>query len=620
MPRSPPSDHHRSRHRGDPYQDFGHQARSKHGYGSYRILLVSNLNYKVNDNLLRQALEDEFGRFGDLTVKLNHDSGERVAYLYFRSYEEAKEARHAKSRMILFDKPIHIEPIVEEPPPRRKRTPSPPMDYRGMSPVSRRRAPSVDRMHVYHRSTSDHHGPPPFRRNEKKEKFPNYLHHIPPEEDDKATRTLFVGNLEVTISEAELRRLFERYGVVEDIDVKRPPPGQGNAYAFIKFLNLDMAHRAKVELSGQYIGKFQCKIGYGKATPTTRIWVGGLGNWTSLGHLEREFDRFGAIRKVDFVKGESHAYIQYDSIDAAQAACQEMRGFALGGPDKRLRLDFADPDTYAFGSGSGGGGYPNGASPGEDGGGGGSYRASRRAPPEDSSFYSREEGEYSNGRKRPHTPDNGDAKYSKYRRGSTSPSDGRRHPSFSPKDLNIDKERISIADSVSSILDLAKCCPVAWNGSLILKSSSFSTKMHLCSGDSALVDQLIKTQCLRITQRLRLDQSKLEDVQKRVTNAGADGSCILLTMAGNGSTPADAGDAQARPLKNLVGYLKQKEAAGVVTLAVKKVKELATSAVLYAFPPCDFAFDLLKKIAPNLTDATNQGKDDYLVVVVVNGQ
>lgn len=184
-------------------------------------------------------------------------------------------------------------------------------------------------------------------RESKKEKFPNYLHHIPPEDDDKATRTLFVGNLEVTISEPDLRRIFERYGVVEDIDVKRPPPGQGNAYAFIKFLNLDMAHRAKVEMSGQYIGKFQCKIGYGKATPTPRIWVGGLGSWTSLSQLEREFDRFGSIRKIDFVKGNTHAYLQFDSIDAATAACQEMRGHALGGPDKRLRVDFADPSPYS---------------------------------------------------------------------------------------------------------------------------------------------------------------------------------------------------------------------------------------------------------------------------------
>ncbi|GIY95491.1 RNA-binding protein spenito [Caerostris extrusa] len=152
---------------------------------------------------------------------------ERVAYVYFRTFEEARDARHSKLRLILFDKPAQIEPVFD----------------RGAS---------------------------------------------------------------------------------------------------------DMAHRGKVEMSGQYIGKFQCKIGYGKTTPTTRIWVGGLGTWASLQHLEKEFDRFGAIRKIDFVKGENHAYIQYDSIDAAQAACQEMRGFPLGGPDKRLRVDFADPGPYSY--------------------------------------------------------------------------------------------------------------------------------------------------------------------------------------------------------------------------------------------------------------------------------
>lgn len=97
-----------------------------------------------------------------------------------------------------------------------------------------------------------------------------------------------------------------------------------------------------MELSGQYIGKFQCKIGYGKATASTKIWVGGLGAWTSSVQLEGEFDRFGAIKKIEYTKGDTHAVIQYETIDAAQAAVKEMRGFPLGGADKRLRIDFAD--------------------------------------------------------------------------------------------------------------------------------------------------------------------------------------------------------------------------------------------------------------------------------------
>jgi RNA-binding protein 15 len=177
---------------------------------------------------------------------------------------------------------------------------------------------------------------------DKKDKFPNYLHHVQPEDDPLATRTLFAGNLEINISDDELKRIFGKYGIVDDIDIKRPPPGTGNAFAFVRYQTLDMAHRAKVELSGQYIGKFQCKIGYGKAIATTRIWVGGLGAWTSVTQLEREFDRFGAIKKIEYNKGDLQAFIQYDSIDAATAAVKEMRGFTLGGPERRLRVDFAD--------------------------------------------------------------------------------------------------------------------------------------------------------------------------------------------------------------------------------------------------------------------------------------
>jgi RNA-binding protein 15 len=70
---------------------------------------------------------------------------------------------------------------------------------------------------------------------DKKDKFPNYLHHVQPEDDPLATRTLFAGNLEINISDDELKRIFGKYGIVDDIDIKRPPPGTGNAFAFVRY-------------------------------------------------------------------------------------------------------------------------------------------------------------------------------------------------------------------------------------------------------------------------------------------------------------------------------------------------------------------------------------------------
>ena len=41
-----------------------------------------------------------------------------------------------------------------------------------------------------------------------------------------------------------------------------------------------------------------------------------------------------------------------------------------------------------------------------------------------------------------------------------------------------------------------------------------------------------------------------------------------------------------------------------------------TQGVLYCFPPCPYSIDLLRREAPDLGD---DGKDEFLVVVVVSG-
>jgi len=340
------------------------------------------------------------------SVRVVQEPDERVAYVYFRSFEDASDARHSKSRIILFDKPANVDPVFESrehtshrsrprsitpPPPSypryRSRSPvgrdhhhyrdyrddyhHPPYSSRGNHPDYYHREPHYPRGRgrggyqprgsYHHPHSQNHHpssrgGPRHYegstRSDYKKERFPDYLTHIPPEDDVNATRTLFAGNLELNITEEEMRKIFGRYGRLVDIDIKRPPPGTGNAFAFVRYENLDMAHRAKVELSGQFIGKFQCKIGYGKANATPKVWVGGLGTWCSESLLWKEFDRFGAIKSIDYVKGENEAHVLYEMVDAAQAAVQEMRGFPLGGPDKRLRIDFSDMDA------TGGGGSP----------------------------------------------------------------------------------------------------------------------------------------------------------------------------------------------------------------------------------------------------------------------
>ncbi|XP_028043269.1 RNA-binding protein spenito [Bombyx mandarina] len=654
----------------------------------YKVLCVSALHPKASDEIVKDTLYREYKKYGDFSIKISHELDERVAYICFRSAEDARDAKHAKPRIILYDKVAIVDPVYE--PVRSEYRPRPrsitPPDYDrpysyAWSPVPERRRPPPDEraygipptvpphhrdfrppMHEYpmagphgppmHHRPPMHHPPhphymprpymprphhPPFEKIEnKKDKFPNYLHHVQPEDDPLATRTLFAGNLEINISDEELRRIFGRYGIVEDIDIKRPPPGTGNAFAFVRYQTLDMAHRAKVELSGQYIGKFQCKIGYGKATPTTRVWVGGLGPWTSVAQLEREFDRFGAIKKIEYVKGEPHAYILYDSIDAAQAAVKEMRGFPLGGPERRLRIDFADVGT--------GGPYrpkPYSAPVGEDGRPVEGYEGYEGSSWEDGYSYGTYRGRGGHrgrgrGSYRGVYHGTGDYRDEEWRRapldseyesrlrrsGSREPgvdrsrSRSRRRSPDSDSDGSM-RRSSGMLSSSRTMAELVRKATTIWHGALILKNSLFPTKLHLTDGDSEIIDSLMKDEDgrkqLRITQRLRLDQPKLDDVQKRI----ATSSSHAIFVGVSGSTAVVTNEdvsIQTRPMRNLVSYLKQKEAAGVISLLNK---ETEATGVLYSFPPCEFSTDLLKRTCHNLTEESF--KEDHLVIVVVRG-
>ncbi|KAJ6640983.1 RNA-binding protein spenito [Pseudolycoriella hygida] len=663
---------------------------------TFKALCVSSLHPKASDEYVKETLYREFKRFGDFSVRIGREYDERVAFVCFRSSDVAREAKRQKPRIVIYDKSAMITVVYERPEQKYKpRSISPDYERSASSyyrpPVTeRRRPPTIDpynryahhpSIHREYRPPINHHeymprGPvihhpphihpshhhyvrhtirhaPPPPHESKKDKFPNYLHHVQPEDDPQATRTLFAGNLEVNISEDELRRIFGKYGKLDDIDIKRPNPGAGNAFAFVRFENLDMANRAKIELSGQYIGKFQCKIGYGKANPTTRIWVGGLGAWTSLTQLEREFDRFGAIKKIEYKKGDNCAYIWYESIEAAQAAVKEMRGYALGGPDRRLRIDFS--------------GVPNGQTSKPK------SPAPVSVPPEPNIVYretthydsyvnrggfrgrGRGRGLYRGGytqyephrivndedRRRPllaleYEPANNSRTTVTNNSIRTTPvhnnirsipinntrtirsqsrirSPGPHTPDSEP-DANISPAEL--LGSAVTLADVARKSVSFWTGALILKNSLFPARLHLTDGDDDLAPILMKDDDglhnLRISQRLRMEQSKLNDVQKRIRTSKSH--AIFVALPGTAPIVVHDNTVQTRPLRNLVSYLKQKQAAGVLPLLRKTAQ---TSGVLYAFPPCQFSSDLLRRTCHNLTDETL--KEDYLVVVVIRG-
>ncbi|DAA17014.1 putative RNA-binding protein 15B [Bos indicus] len=753
----------------------------------YKTLLISSLSPALPAEHLEDRLFHQFKRFGEISLRLSHtpELG-RVAYVNFRHPQDAREARqHALARqLLLYDRPLKVEPVylrgggggggssrrsssssaAASTPPPGPPAPADPLGYlplhggyqykqRSLSPVA---APPLREPRARHAAAAfaldaaaaaaavglsreralDYYGL--YDDRGRPYGYPAVCEEdLMPEDDQRATRNLFIGNLDHSVSEVELRRAFEKYGIIEEVVIKRPARGQGGAYAFLKFQNLDMAHRAKVGMSGRVIGRNPIKIGYGKANPTTRLWVGGLGPNTSLAALAREFDRFGSIRTIDHVKGDSFAYIQYESLDAAQAACAKMRGFPLGGPDRRLRVDFAKaeetrypqqyqpsplpvhyellPDGYTRHrnldadlrvrdrtpphllysdrertflegdwtspskssdrrnslegysrsvrsrsgerwGGDGDRGLPKAwedrrkrrslssdrgratHSPYEErsrtkGGGQPADRGSDRTPER-----SRKENHSSEG-----TKESGSNSLSNSRHGAEERSHHHHHeaPDSShgkktresernhrtteaePKPLEEPKHETK---KLKNLSEYAQTLQLGWNGLLVLKNSCFPTSMHILEGDQGVISSLLKDHTsgskltqLKIAQRLRLDQPKLDEVTRRIKQGSPNGYAVLLATQATPSGPGSEGmptvepGLQRRLLRNLVSYLKQKQAAGVISLPVGGSKGRDSTGMLYAFPPCDFSQQYLQSALRTL----GKLEEEHMVIVIV---
>lgn len=728
----------------------------------YKTLKISDLGTQLSDEDIEDGLFHEFKKFGDVSVKISRSNDERIAFVNFRKPEDARAAKHARGRLVLYDRPLKIEAVYIN----RRRSRSPvERDLYGAAPSHRHLQRPLSPTGLGYRDYRLQQlalgrlpppPPPPLPRElERDREFalfeararPAFIAEraafreedfISPEDDQRANRTLFLGNLDITVTEDDLRRAFDRFGVITEVDIKRPTRGQTSTYGFLKFENLDMAHRAKLSMSGKIVGRNPIKIGYGKATPTTRLWVGGLGLWVPLAALAREFDRFGTIRTIDYRKGDTCAYIQYESLDAAQAACTHMRGFPLGGPERRLRVDFADTEhryqqqflqplpipPFDMVAES----FVHRATPEP-------LRVRERTPPP-LHFRERElfpGTEWTNpairervraspfeplehlererrarepwslerelqgreparkrrvmedGRHIDHSPDSTERTAVRRRRASPEGSPGgssRDGGRFSDSERPVRGERSSPArerhnslerggierrlkgqslsdkgltgGSISAIAERkrkagdggkgpakrersessSKGCQLAkpdgtklslaWHGMLLLKNSNFPANMHLLEGDHNVASDLLvdgstgrQVSELKITQRLRLDQPKLDEVSRRIKVAGPGGYAILMAVPGATEDPSSSDPAVStqRPLRNLVSYLNQKQAAGVISLPVGGSRDKDNTGVLHAFPPCDFSQQFLDSSAKGLA----KSEEDYLVMIVVRG-
>jgi len=219
--------------------------------------------------------------------------------------------------------------------------------------------------------------------------------------------------------------------------------------------------------------------------------------------------------------------------------------------------------------------------------------------------------------------DEGSVKKKKCRSGSLS-SSASLHSEASNRRFQSDRNAADTQNNselfeVKTIAELSRSLPVVWTGSLSLKNNMFFVNFHSVVGKTSLVDMLLcdskqtRISNLKLTQRLRMDPPKLDEVKRRIQLSGNEWS-VLLALPNTNNTNSPAGNMQDRPIKNLVTYLRQKEAAGVLSLPPNSVHGQETG-LLHTFAPCEFAHKYLLQRAPSLQ--LDLQAEDYVMVILV---
>ncbi|KAL4221812.1 hypothetical protein ACF0H5_020066 [Mactra antiquata] len=253
-------------------------------------ILIRRLPLRSSDTSLRDGLFHEYKKYGKITaVQISGANDTRYAIISFKQAEDAQKALEASREKRFFGAQIQVE------------------QHEGLE--------AEDCEFLTPEAQLDEHSP-------------------------KATRTLFLGNLDKEISIEELKERLEKYGDILDVDVKRQ--GAITAYAFIQFTDITSVVKALKDLDGTTWGSTKLKVGFGKSMATPVVWLGNLADTVHEGFLCKQFAHFGALSHT-VVDRETHkGLVFFMNVESAQYALPEMRNRIWNG--KKIHIDYASRD------------------------------------------------------------------------------------------------------------------------------------------------------------------------------------------------------------------------------------------------------------------------------------
>lgn len=158
----------------------------------------------------------------------------------------------------------------------------------------------------------------------------------------RATRTLFIGNLEKDVTIEDLKKHFEQFGDIIEIDIKKQ---NVSTFAFCQYSDIRSVVRAMRQMDGEHLGANRIKLGFGKSMPTRCVWIDGVPETMAEKQLYEQFSRFGPVIHTIIDREKGHALIFYEIEKYASSAVLEMRGRMLN--SRKIQIDFASRECQA---------------------------------------------------------------------------------------------------------------------------------------------------------------------------------------------------------------------------------------------------------------------------------
>ncbi|KAF0765942.1 msx2-interacting protein-like isoform X1 [Aphis craccivora] len=259
----------------------------------HNAICIKNLPLRSSDTSLKDGLYHEYKRHGKVTcVKVVGQGCERYALVFFKKTEDVDKALQVSHDKSFFGSKIEVS------------------SYQGHKDVddneSRPIETDVDEFH------------------------------------SKATRTLFIGNLNSNTIAADLRKNFETFGEIIEIDIKKGNNINGSTtgtYAFVQYIDISSVVKAMRTMDGEFLAGSRINLGFGKSLATTCVWIDGVAEAVSEKYLASHFNQFGSVTHCVIDRTREHALVFFQQIAHAQLAVTQMRGSIMKG--RRLQVDFA---------------------------------------------------------------------------------------------------------------------------------------------------------------------------------------------------------------------------------------------------------------------------------------